>query len=144
MKRVAVCAVLIAAVSGTGVVLAAPSGVNRVVVAKGAYDGDVNIEAKGPVEVTHGVASVEPDGTTDWISWPGTVVATLQAGRFAYRNASEQDCAERTVSAGESFIVSAKTVFQIVNTGSDTAEVHFVAFVPPGQKLKSEEKPTNC
>jgi hypothetical protein len=72
------------------------------------------------------------------------VVATMRTGRFAYRNASEQDCAERSVSAGESFIVPAGTVFQTVNTSSETAEVHFVAFLPPGQKLKPEEEPANC
>jgi hypothetical protein len=46
--------------------------------------------------------------------------------------------------AGQSFIVPAGAVFQTVNTSSDRAEVHFVAFLPPGQKLKSEEKPANC
>jgi quercetin dioxygenase-like cupin family protein len=144
MKRVAVLAFSIVAVSGSAVVLAAPSGVSRVVLAKGAYGGDVNIQAKGPVQVTHGIANIEPGGTTGWISWPGTVVATMRTGQFAYRNAAEQDCAERTVSAGESFIVPAETVFQNVNTSSDTAEVHFVAFLSPGQKVKAEEQPANC
>lgn len=144
MKRVAVLAIVIVGVSGSGIVLAAPSGVSRVVVAKGAYGGDVNIQAKGPVQVTHGIANIEPGGTTGWISWPGTVVATMRAGQFAYRNASEQNCAERTLSAGESFIVPAGTVFQNVNTSSEMAEVHFVAFLPPGQKLMAEEQPANC
>src|SRR5919108_4889322 len=102
MRRAVVLVVVIVCVFSNGVVLAAPSGVSRVIVAKGAYRGDVNIQAKGPVEVTHGIANVEPGGTTGWISWPGTVVATVRTGRFAYRNASEQDCAERTVPAGES------------------------------------------
>jgi hypothetical protein len=72
MKRMALVAVVVVALCGTGAVLAAPSGVNRVV-AKG-LTGNVSIEAKGPVQVTHGVASVDSGGTTDWISWPGDLL----------------------------------------------------------------------
>ena len=144
MRRAAALVGVFVGVFGTGVVLAASSGVSRVVVAKGAYQGDVRIEAKGPVEVTHGIANVEPGGTTGWISWPGTVVATLTTGQFAYRNRSENDCAERKITGGQSFIVPAAAVFQVANTGSEVAEVHFVAFLPPGQKVKSEDEPANC
>ena len=144
MKRALVVALVVVALLGGGVVVAAPSGVSRVVVATGTYDEDVGIQAKGPVQVTHGIANIEPGGTTGWISWPGTVVATMRTGRFAYRNASERDCAERTISAGDSFIVAAGTVFENVNTSSETAEVYFVAFLPPGEKVKSEEKPATC
>ena len=144
MKRVAVLAVAIVIVLGTGVVRAAETGVSRVLLAKGMHKGDVSIQATGPVEITHGVANIQPGGTTEWISWPGTIVATMKTGRLAYRNASENDCAERTVAAGQSFIVPAKTVFETVNTGSETAEVHVTGFLPPGQRVKGEEKPANC
>lgn len=143
MKRVVVITVVVLSCFGGGVVLAAPSGVSRVVVAKGTA-GDISIEAKGPVEVTHGIANVEPGGSTGWISWPGTVVATLKVGELAYRNASEENCIRRSFAARQAFVARAGTVFEIVNNGSDTAEVHFVAFLPPGQKLKSEEQPANC
>src|SRR5687768_14940402 len=102
MKRVAVLAVVIASVFGSGVVLAADSGVSRVFLAKGMHKGDVNIQASGPVEITHGVANIQPGATTGWISWPGTIVATMKTGRLAYRNTSENDCAERTIPAGQS------------------------------------------
>ena len=144
MRRGAVFVVVVGSLVGSGSVGAAPSGVNRVVLAKGTHRGEVDIQAKGPVEVNHGIANIEPGGTTGWISWPGAVVAALRTGAFGYRNASEGDCARRAVPAGESFIVPAGTVFEIVNTGPETAEVHFVAFLPPGQKIKSEEKPSNC
>jgi quercetin dioxygenase-like cupin family protein len=144
MKRAAAFVGVVLSVFGGGVVLAAPSGVSRVVVAEGSHREDVSIQVQGPVTVTHGIANVEPGGTTGWISWPGTVVATLRTGRLAYRNGSEQDCAPRTIAAGQSFIVAAGAVFQIVNTSSDRADVHFVAFLPPGQQLTSEEKPANC
>ncbi len=144
MKRAAALVIVTVGLFGGGAVMAASSGVSRVVVAKGFHAGDVDIQARGPVEVTHGIANVEAGGTTGWISWPGTVVPTLKAGEFSYRNASEEDCAPRIISAGESFIVSAGTVFEIVNISDETAEVHFVAFLPPGQKLKAEEQPDNC
>jgi hypothetical protein len=143
MKRAAVLVAVVLGLFGGGVVLAASSGVSRVVVAKGSYGGN-DIQARGPVDVTHGIANVEPGGTTGWISWPGPVVPTLKVGQFTYRNASEQDCVPRSISAGESFIVPAGSVFEIVNTSGETAEVHFVAFLPPGQKLKSEEQPVHC
>jgi quercetin dioxygenase-like cupin family protein len=118
--------------------------VSRVLLANGMHKGDVDIQATGPVEVTHGIANIQPGGTTEWISWPGTIVATMKTGRLAYRNASENDCSERTVAAGQSFIVQAKTVFEAVNAGSETAEVHVTGFLPPGQRVKAEEKPANC
>ena len=144
MRRFAVLAAVMASVFGGGVVIAAESGVSRVFLAKGMHKGDVNIQASGPVEITHGVANIQPGGTTEWISWPGTIVATMKTGQLAYRNASERDCAERTVAAGESFIVLGRTVFETVNTGSETAEVHVTAFLPPGQRVKAEQKPANC
>jgi quercetin dioxygenase-like cupin family protein len=143
MKRIALLSVVILGVFGSGVVLAAPSGVSRNVVATG-VSGDVNIEAKGPVEVRHAIVTVEPGGTTGWISWPGALVATLKAGDLGYRNASEQDCAERTLAAGDSFVIPSGSVFEVVNPGADTTEVHTVAFLPPGQNLKAEDKPANC
>ncbi len=106
--------------------------------------GDVSIEAKGPVEVRHAIVTVEPGGTTEWISWPGTLVATLKAGNLGYRNAAEQDCAGQSLAAGDSFVIASGTVFEVVNPGADTAEVHTVAFLPPGQNLKAEDKPANC
>lgn len=144
MKRVAVLAAVIVSVFGSGVVLAADSGVSRVFLAKGMHKGDVNIQASGPVEITHGIANIQPGATTGWISWPGTVVATIKTGRLAYRNTSEHDCAERTVSAGQSFIVLARTVFETANTSSETVEAHVTGFLPPGQRVKAEEKPANC
>lgn len=144
MKRAAVLGAVIAIVFGSGVAVAASSGVSRVFLAKGMHKGDVNIQATGPVEITHGVANIEPGGTTEWISWPGAIVATMKTGRLAYRNPSEHDCAEQTISAGQSFIVAAKTVFETVNTGSETAEVHVTGFLPPGQRVKAESKPANC
>jgi hypothetical protein len=71
-------------------------------------------------------------------------VATLKAGNLGYRNASEQDCAERTNAAGKSFVIAAGSVFEGVNTGSDTVELHTVVFLPPGGTLKLEDKPANC
>lgn len=144
MNRVVVLAAVIVSVFGSGVVVAADSGVSRVFLAKGIHKGDVNIQASGPVEVTHGIANVQPGATTGWISWPGAIVATIKTGRLAYRNTSEHDCAERTVSAGQSFIVLARTVFETVNTGSEVAEVHVTGFLPPGRRVKAEERPTNC
>lgn len=143
MKRVALAAVVALGLLGSGVVLAAPSGVSREVVAQG-KSGDVRIDAKGPLEVRHGIATVEPGGTTGWASWPGDVVATVKEGGLTYRNGSNEECPEHAVLAGTSFLVPAGSVFEVRNPGSETAKVHTVAFLPPGQELTSEEQPANC
>ncbi|MGH8990285.1 MAG: hypothetical protein ACRDZ7_02005 [Acidimicrobiia bacterium] len=144
MKRVALLAVFVLGLFGSGAVLATPSGVNRQVVAEGGTEDDVSIEAKGPVTVRHAIVTIEPGGTTGWISWPGTLVATLKAGELGYRNAAEDDCAERTFIAGDSFVIAAGSVFDAVNPGSKTTDVHTVVFLPPGQEVKAEDTPANC
>lgn len=143
MRRMLLAAVAVVVMLGGGAVLAAPSGVNRVWVAKGTA-GDVHIDAEGPVQVTHGVATIEAGGTTGWASWPGTLVATVKAGELGYRNASEDDCAARMFPAGTSFVVPAGSVFEAVNAGEETVEVYTVIFLPPGQTITAAEKPTNC
>ena len=144
MKRVVLFAVVILGFFSGGHVLAAGSGVNRHVVATGVSDSDVRIDAEGPVEVRHAVVTVEPGATTGWASWPGTLVATLKAGELRYRNGSEQDCAERTFTAGDSFVIAADSVFEAVNAGSQTTEIHTVLFLPPGRTLKAADKPPGC
>lgn len=143
MRRIALLGVVVLGLSGSGVVSAAPSGVSRQVVASG-VSGDVSIEAEGPVEVRHAIVTIEPGGTTDWISWPGSFVVTVKSGDLEYRNASEQDCAARATAAGTSFVIAPGTVFEVVNPGSQPAEVHTVAFLPPGGTLALEDQPANC
>jgi hypothetical protein len=142
MKRIALIGIVVALVGG-GVALAASSGISRIVLAKGTT-GDVRIDAKGPVEVTHRITTWEPKGTTGWASWRGDLLVTVKAGELTYFNASEDDCAPQRLGVGKSFVIRAGSVYQAMNRGSETAEVHWVALLPPGSGVKEEAKPAGC
>lgn len=144
-RRIAVLAVSVGLL-GTGVALAAPSGVSRIVLAKGTLPENVTINVEGPIEVTHRITTWEPGGTSGWASWPGpgTLVVTLKVGPLTYQNESEADCAEQTLEAGNTFVIPGGSVFRATNNGKGTAEVHWVAFLPEGATAQEESTPADC
>ncbi|MGQ0465351.1 MAG: hypothetical protein ACT4QG_08510 [Sporichthyaceae bacterium] len=132
---------LIGCDSASGVV--GPAGLTREPLAKGSAPS-VRMDLSGPVEVTHLLVTWDSDGTTGWIEWPGPLLATMKSGELAYRTPGENDCGVQTFKVGDSHLIPAGTVHQAFNLGSGPAQMHIVAFVPPGAGPVQKEKPEGC
>ena len=143
MKRRIALLTIVVGLIGVGVASAANSGLSRTMLAKGTAEG-VSVDAEGPVEVSHLVVTWEPKGTTGWVRWQGPLLVTVKTGEISYQNAAENDCAQRTVKAGISHVIPAGSVHQATNNGSQPAEVHMVAFLPPGSGPQPETQPAGC
>jgi quercetin dioxygenase-like cupin family protein len=149
--RLVLSAVALAAAVATGAAVfatwpagASPgTGVTATIVAQGATNTRVHVEANGATEVVYQRVTIQPGGTTGWHYHPGPVLAVVESGTLTH---DDDHCRVTTYVTGEAFEEDPgpSHVHMGANLGATPVVLDVTYVVPGGGPLRIEAQAPSC
>jgi quercetin dioxygenase-like cupin family protein len=137
-------------VAGAGAVAIASPGFREhpMTIARGQSDHSFGIQQKKDNDVVINDNTIDPGGFTGWRSHPGTAVFVVKSGELNVFSEplAGGECSTHKFTAGQVFVERPEDEGNIVNIGSDTAELVVTFFnVPHGGPTRLDKPaPNNC